>query len=179
MTKLYEAKEELITNKYGVSKDEYGNALAAYKNDKQIDKSTKEIFDMMDRALKGELPDLTVPAPALALLKEAQTIQLYREMCEIIAIRVWEKLDECRKNDPYFNPKDDSHFKKAIRELSIYDLKVDFLAGKGYREEWGCPNEVFFKVMETVKQRSAECKTQANAVEKAYEKAIEKISHEP
>jgi hypothetical protein len=63
-------------------------------------------------------------------------------MCEIIAIRVWEKLDECRKNDPYFNPKDDSHFKKAIRELSIYDLKVDFLAGKGYREEWGCPNEV-------------------------------------
>lgn len=67
MTKLYEAKEELITNKYGVSKDEYGNALVAYKNDKQIEKSTKEIFDMMDRALKGELPDLTVPAPVNSL----------------------------------------------------------------------------------------------------------------
>ena len=48
-------------------------------------------------------------------------------MCEEIGIKVWEKLDENRRNNPNFNPKDDSQFKKAIRELSIYDFKVKYL----------------------------------------------------
>lgn len=48
-------------------------------------------------------------------------------MCELIAVKVWEKLTEKKKNDPSFNCKDDNDYKKAIRELSIYDLKVEFL----------------------------------------------------
>jgi len=61
MSKLYEQKEELIIIKYGITKQELAAALQAHKNDKDIIKNQKEIFDMMDRAIQGEIPDLTVP----------------------------------------------------------------------------------------------------------------------
>ena len=59
-----------------------------------------------------------------------------------VAIKVWEKLTEKMNTNPNFNPRDDAHFKKAIREVSIYDFKDEFLERKGYRKEWGSPNEV-------------------------------------
>ena len=59
-----------------------------------------------------------------------------------VAIQVYEKLMEKMNTNPNFNPRDDAHFKKAIREVSIYDFKIGFLERKGYRKEWGCPNEV-------------------------------------
>lgn len=50
---------------------------------------------------------------------------------------------ECLKNSN-FDPSNDDDFRKAVRELSIYDVKVEFLKGKGFKAEWGCPNEVIF-----------------------------------
>ena len=57
-------------------------------------------------------------------------------------MKVRDKLYDKMQTNPSFNPKDDAHFKKAIREISIYDFKVEYLEGKGFRKEWGCPNEV-------------------------------------
>jgi len=35
--------------------------LKKYENDKEIKKSQDEIFQMMERAVKGQSPDLTIP----------------------------------------------------------------------------------------------------------------------
>ena len=61
MAKLCEAKEDLIISKYSVSKDEYAASLKAYKKDNAIRKNQEETVAMMERAVKGEIPDLTVP----------------------------------------------------------------------------------------------------------------------
>lgn len=63
-------------------------------------------------------------------------------MCLQIATLVLLKLLEFIEKEPGFNPKDDANFKKAIKEISIYDRKVDFFISKGMKTEWGCPNEV-------------------------------------
>ena len=44
------------------------------------------------------------------------------------------------ENDPYFDCANDAHFRQAIRELSVYEIKVNFLKGLGFKESWGCPN---------------------------------------
>lgn len=63
-------------------------------------------------------------------------------MCVDIGVAVWAKLMECIKNNPAFNAKDDAHFRKAMRELGIYEFKVRYLANHGFKPEWGCPNFV-------------------------------------
>lgn len=40
---------------------------------------------------------------------------LYKEVCVEVAIKVHEKLIEKMKTNPNFSPRDDAHFKKAIR----------------------------------------------------------------
>jgi hypothetical protein len=71
-------------------------------------------------------------------------LNLYRVMCIDIGIKVWEKLIECKKSNPGFDPKDEEHFRRAMRELAIYDFKVEYLQKKGFKAEWGCPNFVLF-----------------------------------
>lgn len=73
----------------------------------------------------------------------------------LIARKVSQKLLEEKKKNPYFDPNDDTVFRKAIRQLSIYDVKVDFLKGEGFKESWGCPNETFFKISEGLKLNDA------------------------
>lgn len=58
-------------------------------------------------------------------------------------MKVWQKLLDNKRNNPGFDSKNDQHFKAAIRELGIYEFKVQFLREKGLREEWGCPNLVY------------------------------------
>lgn len=47
-------------------------------------------------------------------------------MCEMIAISVWRKLCEVKRNDPSFDSNNDEHFKRAIRQISIFDMKNGF-----------------------------------------------------
>lgn len=53
-------------------------------------------------------------------------------MCKLVSRRVTEKLQQEKRENPYFDPSDDSSFRKVIRKLSIYDLKVDFLRERGF-----------------------------------------------
>lgn len=71
----------------------------------------------------------------------------------MIGKKVTHKLLEQINRNPNFNPSNDDDFRTAIRELSIYDLKVDFLKQKGFKTEWGCPNEIFFKFLESEKTK--------------------------
>jgi hypothetical protein len=71
---------------------------------------------------------------------------------------------ELTQNDPTFNVKDDEHFRRVLRQLSVYDIKVTFLLSKGFRDEWGCPNETFFKVLENHKLKNNDFKAKITAI---------------
>lgn len=58
--KIYKQKEELILSKYSVSSEVYKNSLARYGKNKHLTETTDEIVDMMQRSVKGIVPDLTV-----------------------------------------------------------------------------------------------------------------------
>lgn len=49
---------------------------------------------------------------------------IFKRMCILIGQKVWGKIEEFRRKDPLFNSNDNADFKKAIKALSIYDLKV-------------------------------------------------------
>lgn len=76
---------------------------------------------------------MSVPSQASERMGNADLCQVYLEMCEMISIRMWEKLDQCRRDNPSFNSRDELHYKKAMKELSIYSLKWDFLVSKGFQ----------------------------------------------
>lgn len=44
---------------------------------------------------------------------------------------------------------------------------------------WGCPNETFYKILESIKQENKELKIKAVTIEKAYEKIVDRITNEP
>lgn len=50
---------------------------------------------------------------------------------------------------------------------------------KGFLEAWGCPNEIFFKFLESEKLKDQEFEKKAVAYEKCYEKVIELVSLDP
>lgn len=50
---------------------------------------------------------------------------------------------------------------------------------KGFSESWGCPNEIFFKYLESEKLKDQEYEKKAVAYEKCYEKVIEVVSLDP
>jgi len=58
--KIYDAKEQMILDKYEIPKEDYAASLKKYSQEKNILSNTKEIFDMLERAIRGEVPDLTV-----------------------------------------------------------------------------------------------------------------------
>jgi hypothetical protein len=100
-------------------------------------------------------------------------------MCELIVVRMWEKLEGHRRSNPGFNSRDDVHYKKAMKELSIYEIKRQFLEAKGFQAAWGNPNEVFYKLLESTKQRNSEVKAEASKIEAAFDKTVESIASEP
>jgi hypothetical protein len=67
-------------------------------------------------------------------------------MVTLIGKKVTEKLQEQVDKNPSFNPASDDDFRTAIRELSIYDIKVNFLVSRGFKTQWGCPNEVILSL---------------------------------
>jgi hypothetical protein len=126
LTKNYEAKEELILNKHIISKDEYANALKKYKKNPQVAADQAEIIKVLEDSVKGQV-DLTVPVAVSQLFSRQQLLSTYRLMCEEIGVKVWEKLLDCKRNNPGFDSSNDAHFKSAIRELGIYEFKVKHL----------------------------------------------------
>lgn len=72
----------------------------------------------------------------------AQIGEIYKTMCLHVATLVLEKLLEFMDKEPGFNPRDDANFKKGIKEIIIYDRKVECFVQRGVKPEWGCPNEV-------------------------------------
>lgn len=50
---------------------------------------------------------------------------------------------------------------------------------KGFKTEWGCPNEIFFKYLEHEKTKDEAYEKKVIAYEKTYEKIIEIVSHDP
>ncbi len=54
-------------------------------------------------------------------------------MVTVIGKKVTDKLQQSVLKNKNFNPNNDDDFRNAIRELAIYDVKVDFLKGKGFR----------------------------------------------
>lgn len=64
-------------------------------------------------------------------------------MNKLILSNVIIRLQEEKRRDPDFDSSNDLAFKNAVKSLNIYNLKVEFFKQKGFKEEWGCPNEVF------------------------------------
>ena len=50
------------------------------------------------------------------------------------------------------------HYKKAMKELNIYDVRTTFLESKGFQQAWGAPVEVFVKLLESIKQKDKDAK---------------------
>lgn len=61
ITKFYQQKQDIILHKFKINRDQYGVALQLYFADEIIKKNNESIVQMMERAIVGELPDLTVP----------------------------------------------------------------------------------------------------------------------
>jgi len=76
----------------------------------------------------------------LDLLSLDQITSIYKELSFNVAILVLNKITQCIREDPNFNSKNDEDFKRAIRQISIYDYKQAYLTDKGFEKEWGCPN---------------------------------------
>jgi hypothetical protein len=89
-------------------------------------------------------------------------------MVSLIGKKVTDKLQHAVLTNKNFNPNSDDDFRIAIRELQIYDLKVEFLKGQGFKEVWGCPNEVFFKYLEHEKTKDETYEKKIVAYEKCY-----------
>lgn len=123
LAKICEAREDAVLAKYDIGRDEFQVSLKEHKKKGKIENIQADIFAMMERAVQGNIPDLKVAPQASRLFSKEGLLAVYLEMCELIAVRLWQKLDECKRNNPGFNSRDETHYKKAIRQLSIYDVK--------------------------------------------------------
>lgn len=71
---------------------------------------------------------------------------MYKDMVALIGKLVMNKLQKEKRINPNFDSANDDDFRKAIRELSIYDVKIKFLEEHGFKKSWGCPNEVIINL---------------------------------
>ena len=71
------------------------------------------------------------------------------------------------------------HYKKAMKELNIYDVRTTFLEAKGFQQAWGSPVEVFVKLLETIKQKDKDAKGEISKIEKAFDQTLESIMTAP
>lgn len=94
----------------------------------------------MERAVRGEFPDLTVDARIKATFGKSEMKQIYEDMSKMILFALLAKLQDQKQKDRYFDSHSDEQFRKVIRELGIFDKKIEFFKQRGFKEEWGCPN---------------------------------------
>lgn len=55
-------------------------------------------------------------------------------MSKMIIVSLVTKLKQEKIDNPSFDPNDDTNFKKAIRDLNIYDKKIEFFKTHGFKE---------------------------------------------
>lgn len=72
--------------------------------------------------------------------------KIYEEMSKMILVALISKLQQQKAKNPYFDSNNDTQFRKIIRELNIYAKKIEFFERKGFKPEWGCPNEVYMLI---------------------------------
>ncbi len=63
---------------------------------------------------------------ALTVNSLDETKKIYQDICLMISIEVWKKMKEWSLKDPNFDTSNDNDFKKAIREINIYQMKVSY-----------------------------------------------------
>lgn len=54
-------------------------------------------------------------------------------MSKMVLISLVSRLQREKQQNPSFDSNSDDQFKKVIRELNIYDKKVDYLKKKGFK----------------------------------------------
>jgi hypothetical protein len=65
LMQIYQAKEDIVLNKHGVTREDFLAALETQDGDTAVSQSREEIQKMMDLAVQGKYPDFTVPAEVL------------------------------------------------------------------------------------------------------------------
>lgn len=95
---------------------------------------------MMEKSILGEVPDLTVDEMVvLYLIQIVKTFgktemrNIYEDMSKMILYALLTKLQEEKQKDRYFDSNSDDQFKKVIRQLGIYDKKIEFFKSKGFK----------------------------------------------
>lgn len=96
----------------------------------------------MEKSIRGELPDFTVDKRATEAFTKDQIQKIYEDMSKMILVALVSRLQKEKKNNSDFDSHNDAQFKTVVRQLNIYDKKIEFFKARGFKEEWGCPNEV-------------------------------------
>ena len=73
-------------------------------------------------------------------MEEWQPLKLYHDILLVIATKLWERFDNEKQNNPGLNLRDNTHFKNAIRQFSIYDIKAEYLEKEEFGPSWRCLN---------------------------------------
>lgn len=61
----------------------------------------------------------------------------------MILVALVSKLQSQKKRNSFFDASNDVQFKKIVKDLNIYNKKVEFFKNRGFNPEWGCPNQVY------------------------------------
>lgn len=88
---------------------------------------------MMEKSILGEVPDLTVDEMIVKTFGKTEMRNIYEDMSKMILYALLTKLQEEKQKDRYFDSNSDDQFKKVIRELGIYDKKIEFFKSKGFK----------------------------------------------
>lgn len=62
-----------------------------------------------------------------------QIKRLYEDMSKMILVLLINKLNSEKEADPYFDPANDAMFRKVVREINIYERKIEFFKQAGFR----------------------------------------------
>lgn len=54
-------------------------------------------------------------------------------MSKMILVLLINKLNSEKEADPYFDPANDAMFRKVVREINIYERKIEFFKQAGFR----------------------------------------------
>lgn len=97
---------------------------------------------MMERSINGEIPNLKVDQRIHERFSKTQIVYIYEDMSKMILEALINKMQEKVKKYSGFDASRNDSFREVIKELNIFDRKIEFFKAKGFRQEWGCPNEV-------------------------------------
>lgn len=89
------------------------------------------------------------------------------------------KFQEEKKKNPAFLSTNPEMFKKATREIGVFAKKIEFLVSKGFKQEWGCPNENFFKHKIALRRNDAVFSKRLGRIEEVYEAIVGRVMNDP